>query len=202
MMRIGLYGGTFDPIHIGHLVMASMAKEQLNLDQIWLIPAYRPPHKDTMEHHPNSDFDQRLEMVRLAIQGREGFYVSDIEGKRREPSYTYDTLMELSRQHPSKEWVFLCGADSLAGISSWHRAKDLLDTFRVGVFRRPGYDLNKIREMLERAQLNTDHVSWIDTPELDISSTWLRQQLQSGKEVAELIPAAVQRFIKEHRLYD
>jgi nicotinate-nucleotide adenylyltransferase len=201
-MRIGVYGGTFDPIHIGHLIMASLAKEQLELQQIWLVPAYRPPHKDTAEHHPASDFDCRLEMVKLAIEGRAGFYVSDIEGRRQKPSYTYDTLIELQRENPDVTWVFLCGADSLASIDSWYRAKDILDTFHIGVFRRPGYDPKRVDEILKQSHLNRNHVSWVDTPELDISSTWLRQRLQAGKEVAELIPVQVQRYIKEQRLYE
>jgi nicotinate-nucleotide adenylyltransferase len=200
-MRIGVYGGTFDPIHIGHLVMASIAKEELQLDQVWMVPSYLPPHKIGEDRQPTTAFVHRLNMVSLAIQGREGFFVSDIEGKRLAPSYTIDTLTLLREQDPDVTWFFLCGADSLATIHTWHRAHDLLDGFPIGVFRRPGFDPGEIEQSLRRNRFNLERIVWIDTPELEISSTWLRMRLQQGKEVADLIPENVRSYIKEHQLY-
>src|ERR1700730_1511786 len=149
-MRIGIYGGTFDPIHIGHLILANLAKEELHLDRVVFVPAFRPPHKENSDH-PVHEFSHRLRMVELAIQDIPHFEVSNMEEERAGLSYTYDTLYELSLAADNRDdLIFLCGADSLSTITTWYRAHDLLQYFALGVFKRPSY---KVRESIEHLRI-------------------------------------------------
>ncbi|UOF88897.1 nicotinate (nicotinamide) nucleotide adenylyltransferase [Fodinisporobacter ferrooxydans] len=199
-MRTGVYGGTFDPIHIGHLIMATLAREELELDQVLWIPAYRPPHKDEQSNQPLSSYDHRLRMVELAIADRPYFSLSTIEGEKDGPSYTYDTLKQLQARR-SDTYLFLCGADSLATIDTWHRARDLMQEFTLGVFQRQEYQAQDVKRKLETLGFYFENVRWLDTPVFDVSSTWLRQRLRMGLGVADLIPHSVYNYIKEHGLY-
>ncbi|OAN16163.1 nicotinate-nucleotide adenylyltransferase [Exiguobacterium undae] len=187
-MKIGLMGGTFDPPHIGHLLIAEQAKEQLQLDAVWFLPAKLPPHKQST----GTSADKRLQLVEAAIQCNEAFSVSDIEFERETKSYTYDTIRELKDRYPEHDFFFLIGADSLVSLGTWYRADDLYQEVRFGAVARPGS-----RYLIpEGAQ-----VTAVDMPLLEVSSTDIRQRVARGRSIRYLVPEPVRQLIKEWKLY-
>lgn len=192
MKRLGILGGSFDPVHIGHLIAAECVREAFQLDQVLFVPAYQPPHKSGA---PKASAAVRLKMVEGAIRSHIGFAVSDIEIRRQGPSYTFDTLQELSRTNPGARLYFILGSDLLPDIVHWHKWETLigLATF-VGV-RRPGAPAQKIPDLL------LDAVKQIDIPAIDVSSTLIRARVAEGKSIRYLVPGAVQDIIEEERLY-
>ncbi|WP_047373757.1 nicotinate-nucleotide adenylyltransferase [Exiguobacterium sp. ZOR0005] len=188
MSRIGLMGGTFDPPHLGHLLIAEQAREQLDLDEIWFLPAAIPPHKSGF-----SPADDRIEMTRRAIADNPAFKLSMIEFEREEPSYTVETMKRLRERYPDDTFFFLIGADSLEALEKWYDYETLIQLVTFGAVARPGsrYRLPK------RADVRT-----IDMPQLEISSTDIRERAKRNRSVAYLVPADVETYIKEHGLYD
>lgn len=188
MSRIGLMGGTFDPPHVGHLLIAEQAREQLDLDEVWFMPAAIPPHKNGV-----SAADDRIEMTRRAIEGNDSFRLELIEFERDEPSYSVETLKRLKEREPGHEFVFLLGADSLDSLERWYDYDTLVTLVTFGAVTRPGsrYRIPK------RAK-----VEMIDMPELEISSTDLRERVKRGRSVRYLVPRSVELWIKEQRLYE
>ena len=134
-MRIGVFGGTFDPVHLAHLILAEQCREQGRLDQVWFVPAARPPHKHEGELTP---FAQRVEMLRLALAGQPAFRVEELEKDRLGPSYTADTLDELDRRHPGNEWLLLVGTDTLRDLPTWHEPRRVVERAALLVMARPG----------------------------------------------------------------
>ena len=188
MSRIGLMGGTFDPPHLGHLLIAEQAREQLELDEVWFLPAAIPPHKVGF-----SSADHRIEMTRRAIQGQSDFKLNLIEFERSEPSYTVETMKRLIEQHPDDTFYFLIGADSLVSLESWHDYETLIRLVAFGAVARPG-----TRYLIpEKADVRP-----IDMPQLEISSTDIRERAKRGKSIKYLVPALVETYVKEHKLYD
>jgi len=198
MRPIGVLGGTFDPIHQGHLVIAADAQAYLHLEKVLFIPAYRPPHKPRNSY---SAFEHRVRMVELAIASNPHFELSPIEAQRPGPSYTVDTLRDLKAELGADVEIYLIiGMDSLADILTWHKPAELLTLCRIVVAERAGYhvDLEPLEEGLPGLR---DNLVLIDTPELSISSSDLQHRVQVGLPIRYQVPRSVERYIYEHKLY-
>lgn len=202
-MRLGVMGGTFDPIHIGHLVTAEEARFQFMLDEVVFVPSSRPPHKtDT----PQSGVEHRLQMARLAIEGNAFISVSDIEARREGLSYTIDTLRELHRlRGASAELFFITGADAILEILTWKDPEELLAESNFIAATRPGYPLERLKEALpaknSAGELSIARVFTMEIPALAISSTDIRERAATGRPFRYLVPEAVWRYITGNRLY-
>lgn len=197
--RLGLLGGTFDPIHYGHLIAAQTACEGLALDGVLFVPCGIPPHKDAAAVAPAAD---RLALTTAATADNPRFKVSRVEIDRSGPSYTYDTLALLSQQYEGDEWFVLIGLDAFAGIFSWHRWEDLFHLAEFVVVGRPGYNGSLLEKTLARLTPGQrQRVRSLSIPSLDISSTDIRRRIRAGRSVRYLLPEAVRRIIKEKGLY-
>jgi nicotinate-nucleotide adenylyltransferase len=203
--RVGILGGTFDPIHYGHLVIAEQVREALQLDRVLFIPATLPPHKLDEEIAPAAD---RAAMVGLAIAGNPAFAMSEIELRRAGPSYTVDTLAELveeaARQRVARELHFILSVEALAGLGGWHEPERLLQLARLAVVQRPGTplpDKTQLAGMLPGGAASIDRVECIDTVPLANSSSDVRARAVSGRSIRYLVPPAVEAYIRDHRLY-
>jgi nicotinate-nucleotide adenylyltransferase len=198
---IGVLGGTFDPIHIGHLILAEEVRDRAALDRVLLVPAARAPHKARLPEAPAS---ARLRMAEVAVEGHERFEVSPLEIERGGISYTLDTVSALLELHPDAELAFLLGADGLPDLPSWHRVDHLLERVRFLIATRPGYALSAFDELVpalgERIvnQLRRDAV---EIPPIGVSSTEIRERVRAGRSVRFLVPPGVERVIEEHGLY-
>ena len=196
--RIGVLGGTFDPPHIGHLVIAAEAMEYLKLAQVIFAPTRQPPHKPNQHLTP---IEQRLEMVRLAIVSQPRFALSHVDVKRQGPTYTVDTMRLLREQWGEHcELYFIMGMDSLATILSWHEPVELIKLCQLAVFNRPGFDVDLEKLEKKLPGLST-RVIFIPAPSLDIAASDLQRRIRAGKPIAHLVPEAVAAYIKEHGLY-
>lgn len=197
--RLGILGGTFDPIHIGHLEIAKSIYEQLHLEKIIFIPAYIAPHKVGQDFAPAMD---RYIMTKLAIEPYPYFTVSDMELKRSGVSYTYDTLVELHKIYPEHEFFFIIGADSVTGLHTWHRYQEMFELTTFVGAERPGYDnsaiVQAVKNLGKRAE---EKIMLLDTPENSISSTSIREKIRKGESLNGLVPQAVEAYILEHKLY-
>jgi nicotinate-nucleotide adenylyltransferase len=201
-MRAGILGGTFDPVHLGHLLLAEQAREALTLDQVIFVPAARPPHKPGRVLTP---FQLRLEMVQLAVRGIAGFSVSGIENDPVVPSWTVETLRRLSAapNAPDELWLLL-GADSLEELPTWREPEEIVRLAKLAVYPRPGRDRPTIP-----AVLSPDQEKWraegrlvlLDGPRLALSSSEIRERLRLGRSVRFLVPEALGSFIAAHGLY-
>lgn len=197
-LRIGILGGTFDPIHVGHLILAEQVAEELDLDGVLFMPAGNPSFKQDRKVTPAAD---RLAMVELAVADNPHFYVSDLEVKREGVTYTYDTLRELRACVPQDARLyFIMGSDTLASLHQWRNAEELagLATF-VGV-DRPG-QRHVTKDALERLAQEGFGVRIVQAPALEVSSSELRCRLADGKSVRYLIPASVMGYIADNGLY-
>ena len=197
-MRIGILGGTFDPPHIGHLVIAEEALEKLQLERVYFVPAQQPPHKLGELISPFAD---RVAMLQLALNANPAFTLSLIEANRPGPSYTVDTLRELRREFPPEaELFFVMGLDSLANLPTWYHPHELIELCQLAVLSRPGYtvDLDALEARIPGLR---SRVVFIPAPELDISSTELHARVRAGHSIQYMVPKEVARYIAEHRLY-
>jgi nicotinate-nucleotide adenylyltransferase len=196
--RIGLLGGTFNPPHLGHLVLAECARDELGLDEVRLVLAARPPHK-AVEHDPGPE--ERLALCRAAVAGDEGrLAVSDVELRREGPSYTADTLEGLQREHPGASFVLLLGGDAAAGLESWHRPRDVLRFAAIGVAERGADTHERARETVARLGY-PDRLLPFAMPALELSSTEIRSRIRTGRTVRHLVPAGVEARIDRLGLY-
>lgn len=198
-MRIGIYGGTFDPVHVGHLVLAEQAREQGRLDEVWFMPAGTPPHKFRDDLTPAK---HRLAMLEFALAGHESFRILRIELDRRGPSFTVETLEQLHREHPQHEWSLLMGADSVHDLPTWrepNRILQLATVIAVNRGDRPAMNLADLADHFSADEIL--RITPIAMPGIDISSSEIRQRVRSGKSIRFLVPRAVEVYITEHRLY-
>ncbi|MCR5834477.1 MAG: nicotinate-nucleotide adenylyltransferase [Selenomonadaceae bacterium] len=192
-------GGTFDPIHFGHLATAEAVRENFSLDEILFIPAARPPHKS---ENIVTDENQRLEMTTLATRSNKFFSVSDIELRRKGLSYTFDTMNELHKIFGNAtELFFIMGADSLADLSKWHEARKLVDKCHFIATTRQGVDVDFSEVKKFFGDAATKHIHRIVTPALEISSTDIRQKIRRGLSIKYLVPDVVEEYITAHGLY-
>ena len=199
--RIGIFGGTFDPVHMGHLIMAEQCREAGQLDQVWFIPAARPPHK---QDRPLTPFAQRAEMLALAIAGMPAFRVEELEKDRPGPSYTADTLEELTRRHPQTAFALLLGSDCLPDLPGWHRPERILELAELLIFARPDWPLLNEDEMRASLRLSGQaalRLRVIHAPLINIASRDLRQRAALQRSLRFLVPRAVECYILEKKLY-
>lgn len=196
--RVGLFGGTFDPPHVGHLILASEAKSQLGLARVLWTVTPDPPHKQDQLITP---LEHRLAMVKLAIGDNPSFELSNIELERPGPHYTVDTIKLLAKQNPNAEIVPIIGSDSLHALPTWHRSQELLYAAHwVGVMRRPGETASL--ESLERELPGiSSKVHYVDAPLLEIASHEIRERVTMGKPFRYYLPFPVYQYINEHHLY-
>ncbi len=193
-MRVGLLGGTFDPIHAGHLAIADLARERYPLDQILFIPCFQPPHR----HKVIASAEHRLAMARIAIQGHPYFSVSDIEIQRATISYTVDTLTTLQQQFPSNHYTLILGADAFEKLDSWHCFEKILAMIDIIVIGREGA-LNQIPEKI--APFIKKNIYFLDIPWIPISATQIRADLKQKKVVIPGMIHSVQEYIHHHHVY-
>lgn len=190
--RLGIYGGTFDPIHIGHLATAVSARHELDLDRLLLVVANDPWQK-TGAGEEVTPAAVRFEMVAAGVSGIGSVEASDLELRRPGPTYTADTLCELREQEPEAELFLIVGSDAAAGLTTWHRADEVRELATIAVMTRPEH---------ERAR-PPDGWQWIavDVPQIEVSSTDIRERVAAGKPIDFLVPDAVRRVIGRRRLY-
>lgn len=187
-----MYGGTFDPVHTVHLIVAERARDALELDEIWLMPARIPPHK---QDQVITDDRHRIEMLRLAAAGNERFHVTTVEldAQSGTPSYTYDTMSQLVATYKDVEFFFIIGGDMVEYLPKWHRVDELLCLVRFVALARPGYSMDTpYREWLTEVEM----------PQLDVSSSQIRRLVREGHSIRYLVPEAVRLYIEENRLYE
>jgi nicotinate-nucleotide adenylyltransferase len=204
-LRVGILGGTFDPIHYGHLVIAEQVRDALRLDRVLFVPAARPPHKMDEDVTPAAD---RAAMVGLAIAGNPAFVMSEIELQRDGPSYTVDTIRELTdeaaRQGVARDLYFILSAEMLAGLNGWHEPAALLDLARLAVVPRPGTplpDATRLAALLPAGIAAGDRVECVATVPLAHSASDVRDRAANGRSIRYLVPPAVEAYIRDHRLY-
>lgn len=199
--RIGIIGGSFDPLHMGHLVIAQDAAERLELAEVIFIPAAVPPHK---QHLKQVDAEHRLNMLCMAVESDLRFSVSDIEIQRGGISYTVDTVRELKANRPDADWVLIVGSDTLVDLHNWYKVDELLDLCEVATFLRPGE--NDLEEIIGKVQVAEHHQqrlfnNVIGAHQIEISSTEIRMRVAEGLSIRYLVPPEVEMYIFEHSLY-
>ena len=185
--QVGILGGNFNPVHNAHLIVADQVRQQLGLDQVLLMPEYKPPHVDKKETIPEH---HRLKMLELAIEGIEGLAIETIELERKGISYTYDTMKILTEQHPDTDYYFIIGADMVDYLPKWYRIDELVDMVQFVGVQRPRY------------KSGTSYpVIWVDVPLMDISSSMVREFIAQGRKPNFLLPQPVLDYIEKEGLY-
>ena len=198
-MKVGIMGGTFDPIHFGHLSMAESAREIFTLDEVLFIPAAKPPHKVEKNITPEV---HRLMMTYLATKSNKFFQVSPMEFLRDGLSYTLDTIDALNKKFGAgTELFFIIGADSMADLYKWHKAQELVQKVHFIAAARPGVEVNLDELQKFFGAEGMAHIHQIISPELEISSTELRERVKAGRSIKYLVPEVVEEYIFKERLY-
>lgn len=189
--KTGLFFGSFNPIHSGHMIVAAYMREFTDLDQVWFVISPQNPLKDKntllADHH-------RLMLVKTAIEDDPDFRVTDIEFKMPKPSYTIDTLTWLAEKHPDHEFVLIAGTDILGSFHKWKNHHVLLEYYKVYIYTRPGYDPGKYRKH--------PSIRFYDAPMIDISSSFIRNAIKDGKDVRYMMPPKVWNYIREMHFYE
>lgn len=196
-MKIGIMGGTFDPIHNGHLMLGEYAGRQFRLQKVWFLPNGNPPHKSG-----ETEVRHRIEMVKLALEGHDRFELNLYEAEKGTVSYSYDTIRNLNELYPEHEFYFIIGADSLFSIESWKCPQNLLSDCTILAACRDEKDQSQVQEQID--YLKKKYQAGIElllTPMMDVSSSDIRQMVQYGMDISSLVPPGVKEYIHEHRLY-
>jgi nicotinate-nucleotide adenylyltransferase len=191
MKRVGLFGGSFDPVHNAHVALAQLALKELALDEVRWIPAGQPWQKARQLAAPQ----HREAMVRLAIEGEPGFVLDRCELKRQGPSFTLDTVRELQAADPGHQWFLILGQDQYAGLHTWRDWRELLSRVTLAVANRPGVAPQPHADVQQAPH------EVVALPMMDISSTDIRERIAKGEGISDLVPAAVARYIDQHHLY-
>ena len=190
--KLGVLGGTFDPIHMGHLVLAEQVREKFQLEQVIFIPSASPPHKTEQKLSLAED---RLKMTQLAVDGNPYFSVSDIELKRDGLSYTVETLRELKELYKNSEIYFLTGSDVLDEITTWKNPEEVYKLAKIVIGIRPGFDKFNPEDHFAKKSII------VDITGMDISSTQIREKVRKGESIKYLVPSKVEEYIKKKNLY-
>lgn len=199
MKRKGIFGGTFDPIHNGHLHIAYEALYKLGLDKVIFIPSGNPPHKTDKIV---TDAQLRFTLVKKTIENEKKFQVSDYEIKKKNLSYTYETLNFFNSLQPETEWHFITGVDCLMEIDTWKNVHQILSQCKFVVFNRPGYNKQDIESQKRKIEEKYDKkIILLDIPILEISSTQIREKIKKGESVSYLIPEKVNYLLNKMELY-
>ncbi|MBN2175422.1 MAG: nicotinate-nucleotide adenylyltransferase [Bacteroidales bacterium] len=189
--KIGLFFGSFNPIHIGHMVIANWFVEYTDLEKIWFVVSPQNPFKEKKnllaDHH-------RLALVRVAIEDDPRFWVTDIEFKMPQPSYTIDTLTYLEEKYPDKKFVLIAGSDQLPTFNKWKNPDRILELYHLYIYSRPGYQGGEYE----------DHpaVRFFDVPQMEISSTFIRKSIKAGKDMRYMLPEKVWKYMREMHFYE
>lgn len=198
-MKLGIMGGSFDPIHFGHLVAAEQAREQLGLSRVAFVPAAESPFKVGQRKAPS---EVRAHLVQLAIADNSHFDWSDYEIKRPGPSYTIDTIRHFRASHPSTELYFITGADAMLGIARWRGADEIFRLCRPVAVTRPGYSGDRLQCFIDGLpEAWRQRLVVLAVSSLDISSSDIRQRLAEGRSIRYLLPEAVRQYIESSNLY-
>ncbi|MEE9285767.1 MAG: nicotinate-nucleotide adenylyltransferase [Dehalococcoidia bacterium] len=197
-MRLGILGGTFDPVHRGHLALARAAREELGLEKVVFMPAGRPWRKAGRIIASGED---RLAMLRQALEGEQAFEVGMVELERPGPSYTADTLEALREERPDDELVFIVGEDALTDLPNWRRPERILELAKLAVARRANTSPEALEEAKRRLPGLPGRAVRLKMPLLAVSATEIRERARQGLSLEEVVPAAVAEYIREHRLY-
>ncbi len=190
--RVGIIGGTFDPVHIGHLVAADQVLFYKKLDQVWFMPAFKPPHK---LKQPISDYQHRVAMVELAAELNPNYQVCTIEAEREGPSYTYDTVIELQKLYPEIDFSLVIGADIFSTLTKWYRINELLELVQFIGLERLACEKSIVDEKI------LEQITMVEMPQIEISSSLIRKYVRDGRGLNYLVPKSVERYMKEHQLY-
>jgi nicotinate-nucleotide adenylyltransferase len=195
-MRLGLFGGTFDPIHLGHLILAEACREACALDRVWFVVAGAPPHKPG----DRTSVADRLEMVRIAIAGHPAFEVSELETRRPGPHYSVETLEEVHRQRPEDELFFLIGGDSLADLPQWRQPGRIVALATVVVVDRPGSTIDPSTYWPDPGP-DAKPFQVVKSPLIGIASNDLRRRMAEGRSIRYQVPRGVEVYIEAHGFY-
>lgn len=198
-MRIGIFGGTFDPVHMGHLILAEQCRAQAGLDEVWFVPSATPPHKA----HAVTRFEQRCDMLELAIAGHNVFRLNRIESELPAPSFTARTLEQLHARHPGNEFSLLLGSDCLPDLPGWYEPRGVLERADLVVVPRPGVMLWTAAR-LARALGSEEaavRMRFVACPMIEIASRELRRAIADGLSIRYLVPRAVEEYVRERKLY-
>ena len=199
-MRIGIFGGTFDPVHLGHLILAEQCREQAQLDQVWFMPAAHPPHKTG----PGlTRFEQRCDMLELATAGHAAFRIERLEKELTPPNYTAKTLAELRRQHPQHELFLLMGSDGLPDLPGWFEPRHVLEQVGLIVVPRPGVMLWTAERLATALgmEVHAVRLRFVACPLIEISSRELRRAIEDGMSIRYQVPRSVEEYISDRKLY-
>ncbi|MBU8905611.1 nicotinate-nucleotide adenylyltransferase [Desertibacillus haloalkaliphilus] len=189
MCRVGILGGTFDPPHYGHLIIAEEARVACQLDEVWFMPSHIPPHKKRADLSSNED---RVEMVRLAISDHDSFHITKIELEREGPSYTVDTMKQLTNMYPTYHFHFIIGGDMIDYLPKWHGIEELLELVTFIGLKRPGYPSHSPYQ---------EKIIEIGAPQLEISSSEIRKRTATERNTRYMLPDVVRAYVKERDLY-
>jgi nicotinate-nucleotide adenylyltransferase len=199
--RVGVFGGTFDPVHVGHLILAEQCREQGRLDEVWFVPSARPPHK---LERPLTPFGQRVEMLALATAGNPSFRIDPSEKDRPGPSYTADTLADFRARHTEAEFFLVIGSDTLVDLPHWRQPVRVVELAALLVVERPNCPVpapDDLRAALRLPEAVALRQQLVAAPLIDISSRDLRRRAAEGQSLRYLVPRAVKCYIVEKRLY-
>ena len=194
-MRLGLLGGTFDPIHLGHLILAEACREACELDEVWFLPTGNPPHKEASEI---TEARQRIEMLEMALAGVREFKINDMEVRRTGTTYTVDTLTELKEEDSDRELFFLIGADSLHDFPTWREPERIAELATLLVVNRAGREMPEIDSLSEKIR---NSVQIVTIPDIGIASSDLRRRVAEGNSIRFQVPRSVEVYIEQHQLY-
>ncbi len=200
-MRIGIFGGTFDPVHVGHLILAEQCREQARLDRVLFIPSARPPHK---VDQPLTPFHHRVEMLNLALAGQPSFQVDELEKDRPGPSYTVDTLRLIGEREANAELFLILGADCLPDLPAWYQPTRILEQAGLLIVPRPGWVVHSADAVRKAVGLPGDRplrYQVVGVPLIEIASRDLRRRVAEGRSIRYQVPRAVECYIEHHRLY-
>lgn len=203
MARIGIFGGSFNPVHTGHLILAERVCSERSLDKVLFVPVLYPPHKPAK---PLASAEHRMRMLGLALDGNPAFEALPLELNREEPSYTLITIRELRKDMgPSAELFLVLGGDSVHDIPNWWHAGELVREVEIIAFDRPGYPVQEavggMGELFGRAWVDRVRELKVDAPLLDISATDIRERVSAGKSIRYMVPEPVRQYILRHGLY-
>lgn len=194
-MRLGIYGGAFDPVHLGHLLLAEQAREQCQLDEVWFVPTRRPPHKEI----ELTDGGRRVEMLKFAIAGHRQFFVKTLELDRTETSWTVDTLSQVQRDNPDATLFFLMGADSLHDLPTWREPERIARLATIVAVNRGSRPCEEFLQGL--APSIVPRVRFVTMPGVGLSATSVRERVKYGQSIRFMVPRAVEEYILQQGLY-
>jgi nicotinate-nucleotide adenylyltransferase len=199
ILKVGIFGGTFDPVHLGHMVIAEQVMGELDLSRVVFVPGGIPPHKEASSVRAHAE--DRFDMVDAAVAGNERFAVDRVEVDAGRPMHSVETVRILKARSPDDEWFFISGADEVSNLLAWKDPDLLLEEVVMVAATRPGYDLSKLQH-LEAGLRNFDRIFPVECTRVDVSATGIRRRILQGKSVRYLVPEGVYEIISNRRLYE